>query len=64
MKEKITQELKREEIIANLREITDLLEKDALKVGEAVIVLPESAIFEVEWKEKTDKKKLEIEIKW
>ncbi len=64
MKEKITQTLNRGKIIANLREIADLLEKDAMKVGEAAIVLPESAIFEVEWKDKPDKKKLEIEMKW
>lgn len=64
MKEKVTQTLNREKIIANLREIADLLEKDAMKVGEAAIVLPESAIFEVEWKDKPDKKKLEIEMKW
>mgnify|MGYP001563714620 CR=1 FL=1 len=64
MKEKTSQRLNKATLIANLREIADKIEKDSLQIGGKIIVLPESAVFTLEWEEKISKRKLEIEIEW
>jgi len=64
MKEKTSQRLSRGALLANLKEVVSKLENGALKIGEKTIVLPESAVFTLEWKEEISKRKLEIEIEW
>ncbi len=64
MKEKTSQRLTKAMLIEKLREIAGQLENDTLRVGERTIILPESLVLTLEWKEKINQRKLEIEIEW
>ncbi|MEK6657330.1 MAG: amphi-Trp domain-containing protein [Nitrospirota bacterium] len=64
MKEKISQRLSREQLVAKLRELAGQMEKGAVSFGDRTIGIPDSTVLTLEWKEKYTRKKLEIEIEW
>ncbi len=54
----------KKEIVDFFRGFGDLIEKGEIRLGDISLPFPESAEIEVEYKEKKDRAKLEVEVKW
>ncbi len=56
--------MKREETVRMLKGMGDLLERGELLIGNKTVLVPDSLEVEVEYKEKDQSSKFEIEMKW